>query len=32
MYMRHLNLRDMPVNISATTKRAWIKKKKKIRL
>lgn len=29
MHMRHLNLREMPVNISATAKRAWTKKKKK---
>lgn len=28
MYMRHLNWRDMPANISATAKRAWILKKK----
>lgn len=30
MYMRHLNLRDMPVNISATAKRAWIQKNKNL--
>lgn len=30
--MRHLNFRDVPVNISATAKRAWIKKKLKLRV